>query len=185
MTLILGATFVAGLLITKLLLALHVDDLRTRYIIAVCAAYLVFLAAIKLWLAYVGDHARRIPVSWGDAELTVDALNLGAGDPSPSLDLDDGWLLVLVLAIAAAAIYVVYAAPLILSEAAFEAALAAALARRANRISTAGWVGSVVRATLLPFAVVLIFAAATGWYAQKRCPGATRLRDAVRCATAR
>ena len=100
-------------------------------------------------------------------------------------DGDEGMLVVLVallvLAIAAAAIYVIWAAPAILSEAAFQGALAAALTRRAKKISHGTWQGSVIRATVIPFAIVLLFAVALGWYAQKRCPAATRLREAIHC----
>ncbi|HEV2718583.1 MAG TPA: hypothetical protein VG323_01090, partial [Thermoanaerobaculia bacterium] len=87
----------------------------------------------------------------------------------------------LVLAIAVAAIYVIWAAPAILSEAAFQGVLAAALTRRAKKISNGSWEGSVIRATAIPFAAVLIFAVALGWYAQKHCPTAMRLREAIHC----
>ena len=60
-----------------------------------------------------------------------------------------------------------------------------ALARRTKHVSSGGWVGSVFRATVLPFLAVLILASVTGWYAHKHCPTATRLREAVFCATTR
>jgi hypothetical protein len=90
-----------------------------------------------------------------------------------------------VVGIGAAAFYVIYAAPAIMTEAAFNAALAGALARRAKHLSFGTWVGSVVRSTILPFLIVLALAITTGWYAQKHCPSATRLRDAFRCGTPR
>ena len=36
--------------------------------------------------------------------------------------------------------------------------------------------------TVLPFAVVLALAITLGVYAQKRCPSATRLAEAIHCA---
>jgi hypothetical protein len=42
-------------------------------------------------------------------------------------------------------------------------------------------VGSVFHATVIPFAIVLAFAIALGWFAQKRCPSAVRLREAIHC----
>jgi uncharacterized membrane protein (DUF485 family) len=231
MTFILGATFAAGLMTTKLLLAIHLNNLGVRYAIAVCAAFAVFLGFIKLWLAYVGYLALR--KSWGDSiDFTSDGVNVplggggsGGGGAVPSfsggggsgggggatgswgtpsssssggggsgskfdLDFGDDWgviilIALLVLAILLASVYVIYAAPAILSEAAFNAALAGALARRTRHVSSGGWVGSVFRATVLPFLAVLTLATATGWYAHKHCPSATRLREAVSCATTR
>lgn len=47
------ATFLAGLLATKLLMELGVDTLWLRYALAVCGAYLVFLVLVRLWIWYV------------------------------------------------------------------------------------------------------------------------------------
>ena len=241
MTVILGGTFTAGLVTTRLLFLVHVNNLAVRYAIAVCAAYAVFLGFIRLWLAYVGYLALRS--SWGDAlNFNSDGVGVpslhgsggGGGDvprfsggggsgggggatgswgegstqaqaivapvqssPAPhggggfKFDLDFGGddmgllilVIALVLAIALAAFYVIYAAPAILTEAAFHAVLAASLARRAKNISVGGWEGSVFRATVLPFLAVLALATVTGWYAHRHCPGATRLRDALHCVT--
>jgi hypothetical protein len=214
MTFILGATFAAGLITTRLLLGIHLNNLGLRYAIAVCAAYLVFLGFIRLWLVYVGYLTLRSAVdfsgdgvsgSWGGSSggdtpsFSGGGGSGGGGGATGSwgegttssggkLDLDfgDDWgviilIALLVLAIVLASVYVIYAAPAILSEAAFNAALAGALARRAKRVSTGGWVGSVFRATVLPFLAVLALATTTGWYAHKHCPTATRLREAVLC----
>lgn len=123
--------------------------------------------------------------SWGEpAAAPVKAS--GGGFNLPDIcDSDDLGIVILVallvLAIGAAAVYVIWAAPAILSEAAFQGVLAAALTRRAKKISHGTWEGSVVRATVIPFAVVLLFAVALGIYAQKRCPSAMRLREAIHC----
>jgi hypothetical protein len=50
-------------------------------------------------------------------------------------------------------------------------------------MSRSGWVGSIVRSTALPFLLVLALGIGLGWFAQKRCPSATRLHDAIYCAT--
>ncbi|HEX8170014.1 MAG TPA: hypothetical protein VF824_05670 [Thermoanaerobaculia bacterium] len=100
-------------------------------------------------------------------------------------DLDDLWIVVLlialVLALLAIAVYLIWVAPAILSEAAFDAALAGALARRAKKMSSPGWVGAVWRATVVPFLVVLVLAGALGWAAERRCPEAKRLSEALHC----
>lgn len=76
----------------------------------------------------------------------------------------------------------VYTAPALLSEAAFEAVLAASIARRAKKSEGTGWIGAVTRATVVPFLAVLALSVLLGWLAQRRCPDALKLRDAVNCA---
>ncbi len=100
---------------------------------------------------------------------------------------DDGAVVVVAIifigAIAVAAVYLIYAAPVVLSEAAFQATLAVTLTRHAKNMSRSGWVGSIVRSTALPFLLVLALGIGLGWFAQKRCPTATRLHEAIHCAT--
>lgn len=134
--------------------------------------------------------------SWGDSDSSVQTPLMSAVTPSKggssggsgfSLpDCDDLGLIilvvVLVLAIAAAAFYLIYAAPAILGEAAFQAALTASLARQTKKMGTTSWVGSLIRSTILPFLAILAIGVTLGWYAQKHCPSATRLHDAVACA---
>ena len=86
-------------------------------------------------------------------------------------------LALLLLVIFGAGAYLVYAAPEILSEAAFQALLAAGLIKASRKISRQGWIGSVLRATCVPFLVVLLMTAVFGWVAQKHYPHAARLAD--------
>jgi len=111
-----------------------------------------------------------------------------AGKSWFSFDVDgDEGCVVVILVIALVAVlffiggYLIYTAPAILGEAAFEALLAAALARRTKRIQSAGWVGSVLGSTLWIFLGVLALTIVLGWYAQKSCPEARRIRDAINC----
>jgi hypothetical protein len=59
MTVILGATFLSGVLVSYLLLLIHVTSILVRYPLAVLASYLVFLGCIRLWLHYVIPSDRR------------------------------------------------------------------------------------------------------------------------------
>jgi hypothetical protein len=106
----------------------------------------------------------------------------GGGD----LDLGELWLIVLVVAVVLAVIasfaWIVYAAPAILGEVAFNAALAAALTRRTHQASCGRWIGGVLRSTAIPYVLILALTITMGWYAQKYCPSATRLTDALPCA---
>jgi hypothetical protein len=109
------------------------------------------------------------------------------GGLSATFDLDDGWLIVLALllfvaCLGGAALWVVWQAPVILPEAAFEALLAAGLVRAARRARFGGWAGGVLRSTALPFTLVLGSAVVLGWAVQHVCPAATRLLDVLtRC----
>ncbi len=88
----------------------------------------------------------------------------------------------LVLTVAAAGIYLVWAAPAILAEAAFEAFLASALVPAARKSEAQGWLHGTVRATIVPFAFMLVAAAGFGWAANDLCPGARRMADVTDCA---
>lgn len=86
-------------------------------------------------------------------------------------------LALLALAIFGAGAYLVYAAPEILSEAAFQALLAAGLIKASKTMTRQGWMGSVLRATCVPFLVVLLMTGIFGWVAHTYYPYATRLAD--------
>jgi hypothetical protein len=106
--------------------------------------------------------------------------------PDIDLDLgDDGWWILLILAVLALVIfcaggYLVWAAPDILGEAAWQAVLGGVL-MRARHHAKAGWMTGVVRSTAIPFAVVLLVAGVLGWQAHSRCPGAARLAQVFHC----
>lgn len=89
-------------------------------------------------------------------------------------------LALLVFAIFGAGAYLVYAAPEILSEAAFQALLAAGLIKASRKMTRKGWMGSVLRATCVPFLVVLLMTAFFGWVAHNYYPHATRLADILK-----
>lgn len=125
------------------------------------------------------------------AQLTSGSSTGGSGGSSFDIGFDGDELIVVVLFLALVAallfagIYLIYSAPLILTEAAFEAALVGALARRAKKIDRPGWVGAVSKATAWPFIAILVLAMALGWAVQKVCPEATRMREAFDCRAAR
>jgi hypothetical protein len=109
-------------------------------------------------------------------------LNFGGGG-----DDDDGWLVMLLLVALALAIfgaggYLVYAAPQILPEAACQAILAPALLR-VSKEHHHGWMGGVLRSTVLPFVIVCMLAGGLGWAAHRACPAAPRLIDVWSCPT--
>jgi hypothetical protein len=90
-------------------------------------------------------------------------------------------IIALVLAIIASFIWIVWAAPTILSEVVFNAVLAGALARHTHRATCGEWIGGVIKKTAIPFALILALSVTMGWWAQHLCPSAVRLRDALHC----
>jgi hypothetical protein len=130
--------------------------------------------------------------SWGTAEpqpvIAVPVKSSGgSGGGFGGLDLDgDEIVLVLIIVAVAAAIigagaYLIWAAPTILSDTAFNAVLASALIHKTKKVSHPEWVGSVLHATAIPFAIVFALTVLMGWYAQHICPSALRVRDAIHC----
>jgi hypothetical protein len=247
MTLILVATACSGFLATRIMLALHLENVLVRYPLAVVCAYLVFFLSMKLWLKYVAvsptehrtpdnaadliDVLPDVPGIWtggdfpgGDALLSggggfsgggasgsfgeafatvadsgADAVSSGvdmgrgigdsigdaAGDALSGLGDEGGVAAVVIFAVLAAlgavlvgaGLYLVYEAPFILSEAAFEFVLAASLVRGSRRIDSGDWVGSVFRTTVIPFTVTLALALLAGYLMHHYFPGVTRISE--------
>jgi hypothetical protein len=73
MTLILVATVCSGFLATRIMLALHLENVLVRYPLAVIFAYLVFFLSMKLWLKYVAVSPKRHIIPDNAADL-IDVL---------------------------------------------------------------------------------------------------------------
>jgi hypothetical protein len=131
-------------------------------------------------LAGSGSEAVATGVEAGGG--AAEAAGGAVGEAASGVDLDKGCLVVVVLALLAAAIfgaglYLIYAAPYILSEAAFEVILAAGLVRGARRLQSGDWLGSVFRATWIPLAVTLLLSLLAGFLMHHFFPGVTRLSE--------
>jgi hypothetical protein len=102
-------------------------------------------------------------------------------------DSDEGFVILVVLGLLllvlfGAGAYVVYEAPAILGEAWLEVVLASSLVGVSRRLEARHWAGGVLRATVVPFGLVLLLTAVFGWVAGAYCPGAPRLADIIqRC----
>lgn len=122
----------------------------------------------------------------GSASENVSGIDL------PDLDLDLGGadegclplvILVLILALLAAVFgvgaYVVWQAPMLLAEVAFEAALAAGLIRAARRVDEPGWIGGALSASWKPFLLIFLFSLAAAALTEKFAPEARTLPQAI------
>jgi hypothetical protein len=92
-------------------------------------------------------------------------------------DFDEGIVIILLIAALAAVFgsagYIIYQAPEILFEAAFEVVLAAGLLRRAKKLRSEGWQYSIFKRTWWLFAVALSVSMAFGFVIKNQCPEAS------------
>jgi hypothetical protein len=240
MFLILMATGLAGLVVSKLLFLLQVDNIVVRYPLTVISSYLAFFLFVKLWLGYMsvsqelnspkrsGDMLVNLPnLSGGGSgpDVTLPNFNGGGGgtgggggatgsfdgpvtnmqmaviapapggaDPSSGVgsavgdaasgifDIDDAGVIliaisVLLSAIFGAAIYLIYLAPHILSEAAFNFLLSTSLIRSYRRMNSPDWIGSVFKDTYKPFLLILLISFAAAWVIHGYAPNLTKISD--------
>ncbi|HQR33897.1 MAG TPA: hypothetical protein PLK30_14265 [Blastocatellia bacterium] len=137
------------------------------------------------WVAVSGDP---MPATGGSFPLNLSSTG-GSGGSGFDLDLgDDGCLAIVVLLLLVALIfgifgagaYLIYQAPMIFAEAAFQAALASGLVKASKTMDIPDWKGSVFKATRVPFLIVLILAAAFSLAAHRYCPAATKATEVFR-----
>ncbi len=104
----------------------------------------------------------------------------GAGSILSGID-DDTIILVILgvlfAAIFGSAIYLLYLAPHILSEAAFDFLLATSLVRSYRKMNKPDWIGSVFRDTYKPFLAVLIIATAAAGILHSYFPTVVKMSD--------
>lgn len=141
----------------------------------------------------VGEGARAVVQLSGSPTEGLGAAKLkdgggGGGSGGSSWSLGDGdgeglivlaLLVVLLIVVFCSGLYVVWEAPNILAEAAFQAVLATSLRRRARLVDQPGWTGSLLQATWWPFAIVLVAAGLFGIAAAHYCPTTTRLPEVL------
>lgn len=190
MTLILLGVFLSAFGASALLRSIGVDGLALRYAFAVTLSYLTFFMLVRIWLWYVAEEYRPSADDVAEQAIEGDEVRAdgrgggggGGGGDLGVFGLDEG-ALILVLLVAllvvvfGSAVYLVYQAPMILSEAAFQVVLTGLLVRPSKKMDEPGWIGSVFRATWVPFALTLVIAGALGYAVQVGCPGATKLVD--------
>ena len=195
MALILLATAAAAVLASKLLLDAGLHSMPVRFVLAVLLAYGVFFVAVRIWLAYVrsgaGEKVDAAEAGVDAGEYAVDAA-ADAAEPSALEGLGDlapdegcGCLLVVAVCLAGLLIFVVlgyliWQAPVILAEIAFETLLASSLVRAARRIDDPGWTAGVFRTTLVPFLIVAALSFVAGVVAAEYAPEAVRLADLLK-----
>jgi hypothetical protein len=132
---------------------------------------------------------------WSPGEAAADAVTSSSSASGGGVDLDlpdlsgadEGIVPILIVAalgfvlvaIFGGAAFLIYQAPAILSDAALQFMLSAGLLKSARNISSAGWVGSIVRRSWIPFSVIALLGAVAGTIIGSYCPGAQKLSEAI------
>ncbi len=86
-----------------------------------------------------------------------------------------------VIAIFGGGIFIIYQAPSIMSDVAFEALLASGFLKSTRDISAGNWIGSIIKRTYIPFGIITLVATLSGWIIGYFCPIATRILDIQFC----
>lgn len=153
--------------------------------------------------AIAGDLA-RLPVEGGgsfggggasggfDAPLAGESITLDSGATEgitdvagdalgPVGDADEFAIVLLVVimlvAVLASSVWVVYTAPGLFAELTVDGALSAGLYHRLRKAETRFWLETAVRRTLLPFILTTAIVVGCGWYLQQLAPAARSIGD--------
>lgn len=108
----------------------------------------------------------------------------GLGDTVSGIFDDDSVVLIVLAVLLAlacgAGIYLIVQAPVILSEAAFQALLSTSLLRSMKKMSHPDWMGGVLRTTIMPFIGVMVISFAAAWVIHSAYPGVTKMTEVIR-----
>lgn len=198
----------AGFLASFIALNLGLAAMWLRYALAGVVAYLTFLLLLRLWARQYRRRTNRdVPdVDFGTVDVRRGSgpdFTVGGGGRSggggasaswdtprasfldgvgSAWDLDEGWPVVLVPAVALGGVlaifYVIYIAPVLLAELAVDAAMVSAAYGRLRKKDLASRVG-VVRRTWLPATALILTLAFAGWVMQLSAPGARSIGGVV------
>jgi hypothetical protein len=125
--------------------------------------------------------------SYGESITSVDSSGSSDGFLS-SCDIDEGvgviilfaFLALLLFLIFGSSAYLIYQAPSMLSEIAFDSVLAVSLARTSKRMQNSDWVGSVLNATWKQFAGILLISIIVGISIHVLFPEVTKVSELYR-----
>ncbi len=188
MSLMLAVAFSAGALGNRLLLEWPVHHAALRWLLALASAYGAFFIAMRLWLAYVGATSSFDSAAPRPSVGATSNVSSSRGGFGIDIGGDDGEFIVLLLvtlavtaALVGGAAYLLVAAPHLLPDVAFGAAITHGFGRGVHQASRdPGWTGSVLAATWKPFAAVTVTIVIAGLVFEHYFPGARTLGEAWR-----
>lgn len=173
-------TGLVGLVVSTVLLQLGMREMTARYLLALAAAWAVFLLLVRRFAREGDVDVPDLPASAADTPpapggTAGDALapdHGGAGGFGDVGGIDEGALVLIVVLllalVVAAAVWVIAAAPTLFAELAIDGALSAGLYRRLRRMQAQHWLYTAMRHTAWPFAAtalaLLLLASAVQYY---------------------
>lgn len=166
-SLIFGATWLAGWGFSWMLLAFGMTNMPARYAISFFLSYLVFIGCVRVWADFVS--AERSNGSWDGRIVDV------GGEGCLVV------LAVLALGLVAGAVFAMLGGLPLLLEVAFEVAFAGVVVRRISRRLTVGhWIGALIRNTWMHALGALIVLVTLAALLQARAPEANTFGDALK-----
>jgi hypothetical protein len=136
-----------------------------------------------------GESVSTVTTSRSSVSTFTPVKSSGSSGFSFDLDLDDGfWVLIVVvvlLAGAIAALYVVYIAPVLLAEILLDGVLLAGLYKHVKTIEHRHWLRSAFRRTALPAALIVVFFTIAGFAMHRVAPEARSIGEFWRHVTHR
>lgn len=201
-------TFAAGVLANVLLYQFGMESMAFRLPLVVGLAYVSFFFWTWCWACLLPGELLSGSAHQGHGselmdmlEVTMDGTDLivscpppssggGGGDVGPGdaagLFTDEGGVLLLILALFGALFlgvqgYLVYEAPVILSETLLEFFLATYFVQKCQKWKyKPDWFGTILRATFIPFVLVLALSWGVAAVSAQACPKATRIVQVIR-----
>lgn len=105
-------------------------------------------------------------------------------DLVPDIDVDEDWVVVVPVVIIGAAVvaalYVVYAAPVLMAEIVLDVLLVSGLYRRLRKLERRSWLSTAVRRTWIPVVLTTVLVAVAGFVIQMVAPDADSIGDILR-----
>jgi hypothetical protein len=187
MTVVVLLTGTAGFLCSFALLRVGLEKMWIRYPLSVAVAYIVFLALLRLWVAWQREFPdvtgldadaqpeKRLAIWSESSDRRWTEWLDGAIDHVPDLDLEGclfGVIALAVTAVAAASAYVIWIAPELLAELVLDALVMAVISKRMKAHSVQHWLTGVIRRTLWPCIGIAVLFAIAGYAMQLAEPDA-------------
>lgn len=206
MFILVSLTGLAGFGASVAMLAAGIDTMALRYILAMGAAYIVFLLLLWLWLRtsaadYLDGHAlggtdgggsdfaggggtfdgggASANVDFGATDSSMEAIAEKPFEVIAQADEAAIPLAVILLAvgIVLSSLFVVWSAPVLFAEILVDALLAAGLYRRLRGMDPRHWMVAALKRTLIPFFLTTLVVSGAGWGMQAYAPEARSLGD--------
>jgi hypothetical protein len=180
--LIMTGMILFGMAMSRGLLGLRVYEIVTREAIVFPASYLFFFCLVKAWLSFLASDFNSDPAAihrdekLGSKTGVTDVLEpiFGISDAIPALIVFMVFILLLFFLY-----WIIAEGPLLLTDAALEAALSVSLARASRNLPSYQWVRVVFWRTIGWFVLIYVVSMFILYKTNQWCPGYSRLSEMI------